>query len=62
MEKSKTIPYFITPVEDPTIPHDRVVCRDCGQQIPATFIDMSTHQQQEVGIPTNTVADFNQKK
>lgn len=61
MEKN-IVTQFITPVEDPTIPNDKVVCRDCGVQVPATFIEMSTHQQHEGTYPLNTVAGFKQKQ
>lgn len=61
MEKN-IITQFITPVEDPSIPSDKVVCRDCGVLVPATFIEMSTHQQHEGAYPLNTVADIKIKR
>jgi len=59
------IPNFITIVEDPSIPSDKVVCRDCGTQIPASLSEMAQHQQNKSTPKHNnheeTVADFLQK-
>lgn len=63
-EKQSVIPQFITPVEDPTIPKDKVVCRDCGQQVPATFAEMEYHagiEQHIVPDYQQTVADYSKK-